>query len=38
MSIFKNLFAKQEDEFSDFEWIPFLEEIQLEEILEQSKT
>ena len=38
MSIFKSLFAKQEDEFSDFEWIPFLEEIQLEEILEQSKT
>ncbi len=37
MNFFSNLFAKQEDEYSDFNWIPLLEENQLNEILTDSK-
>lgn len=37
MSFLSNLFAKQEDVYSDFNWIPLIEEIQLDEMLEVSK-
>lgn len=36
MNFFSNLFAKQEDEYSDFNWIPLLEESQLDEIIKVS--
>ncbi len=36
MGLFNSLFGKQEDEFSDFEWIPLLELNQLNEIVANS--
>lgn len=36
MGLFSNIFTKQEDEFSDFNWIPLLEINQLDEILINS--
>jgi len=36
MSFFSKLFEKQEDEFSDFNWIPLLEMNQLNEIVINS--
>ena len=38
MGLFSNLFAKQEDEYSDFDWIPLLEMNQLNEIINNSVT
>jgi len=36
MSLFSNLFAKQEDVYSDFNWIPLLELAQLNEIVKTA--
>ncbi len=36
MSFLSNLFTKQEDEYSDFNWNPLIEENQLEEIVKTA--